>query len=361
MKLLFDVLHPGHVHFFRHLAEHTVREGGDVLFTARAKDVTVELLDAYGLPYEVLTGIGGGKVGLARELAVRVAKLTRRVRSFRPDLLLGIMGPGIAPVGRLCSVPSWVWYDTETARATNSWVYPLCDRLYLPEAYRGSAPGHTIRYAGFHDLAYLHPARFTPDPSVRAEAGLGPDEPFAVVRLVSWEASHDVGDAGFSDPVAFVRWLRSRIRVVVTGERGVPDELRSLALRLPPHRIHHLLAAAQLYVGEGATMATEAGILGTPAVFVHSARLSVMEALEQRWGLLSIGRRQGDVQAACAELLDDPAATRARWAERRQHFLANNLDVGAYMVEEVRAAAVGGRIEGRPLHSVLRRPQDHSR
>ena len=59
MRLLFDVLHPAHVHFFRYLAETVLNDGGDVLFTARRKEVTVELLDAYGLPYEVLSGIGG--------------------------------------------------------------------------------------------------------------------------------------------------------------------------------------------------------------------------------------------------------------------------------------------------------------
>jgi predicted glycosyltransferase len=348
VRLLFDVLHPGHVHFFRHLAEAVARDGGELLFTARAKDVTIELLDAFSFPYEVLTAIGGGKVGLARELVARVPLLARRVRSFRPDLLLGVMGPAIAPVGRICRVPSWVWYDTETARATNPWVYRLCDRLYLPEAYTGWAPAHARRYPGFHDLAYLHPSRFTPDPSVRQEAGLGAEEPFAVVRLVSWEASHDVGDAGFRDPVGFVRWLQQRIRVVVSGERGVPPELRPLALRLPPHRVHHLLAAATLYVGEGATMATEAGILGTPAIFVHTARLSVIEALERQWELLWVRRGQDDVQALCEGVLRGPAVARATWAARRARLLRESVDVGAYMRDELRDASEHGAL-GRPL------------
>ena len=71
MRLLFDVLHPAHVHFFRPLAEAAIEGGGEVLFTAREKDVTRQLLEAYALPGEILTGIGGGMVGLAREMAVR--------------------------------------------------------------------------------------------------------------------------------------------------------------------------------------------------------------------------------------------------------------------------------------------------
>ncbi len=341
MRLLFDVLHPAHVHFFRHLAETALAEGGDVLFTAREKDVTLELLAAYDLPHEVLTGIGGGAVGLAREMVVRTLKLTRRVRRFKPDLMLGIMGPVIAPVGRATRVPSWVYYDTETATATNRFVYPLCSRLFLPESYQGPAPKKAERYAGYHELAYLHPSRFTVDPTVRQEAGLGPDEPFAVVRLVSWEASHDVGDTGFANPVRFVNDLKQRIRVVITGERGVPPELAEHAMTVPPHRIHHLLAEASLYVGEGATMAAEAAILGTPAVFMHTARLGYMLELEERFGLLWNTASQQVAEDKAKQIIDDLPGAAQQWADKRQRMLDAKLDVGAWMVDHVRAALEG--------------------
>lgn len=337
MRLIFDVLHPAHVHFFRHLAETVMAEGGEVLFTARAKDVTLDLLRHHDLPHEELTGIGGGMVGLAKELAVRTGKLALRVRSFKPDLMLGIMGPVIAPLGRLVRVPSWVFYDTETAQLTNRYVYPLCTRLYLPDAYRGPAPRKAIRYPGFHELAYLHPNRFQVDRGVRDEAGLG-DEPFAIVRIVSWEASHDVGDTGFSDPVAFVKWLSSRIRVVVSGERGVPEGIRQFALTLPPWRIHHLLAEASLYVGEGATMAAEAAILGTPAVFVHTAKLGYMQELEERYGLLWNTPHQSKAEELAGGVLDDLDAAAAEWARKRIAMLVERIDVGEWLVSQVREA-----------------------
>ena len=338
MRLIFDVLHPAHVHFFRHLAETVLAEGGDVLFTARAKDVTLDLLRHHELPYEELTGIGGGMVGLAKELAIRTGKLARRVRSFQPDLMLGIMGPVIAPLGRAMGVPSWVFYDTETAQLTNRYVYPLCHRLYLPDAYCGPAPRKAIRYPGYHELAYLHPSRFVVDPTVRAEAGLGEDEPFAVVRIVSWEASHDVGDTGFADPVAFVRWLSSRIKVVVSGERGVPDGIREFALTLPPWRIHHLLAEASLYVGEGATMAAEAAILGTPAVFVHTAKLGYMLELEERYGLLWNTPRQDRATELAGAVLFDLDESSAEWERKRAAMLEERIDVGEWLLQQVREA-----------------------
>ena len=337
MRLLFDVLHPAHVHFFRPLAEAALEGGGEVLFTAREKDVTRQLLEAYDLPGEILTGIGGGMLGLAREMAVRTAKLCARVRSFEPDLMLGIMGPVIAPVSRIMGVPSWVFYDTETAGLTNRFVYPMCHRLFLPVAYSGPAPDKAIRYPGYHELSYLHPNRFTADPSVLEDAGLDGREPFAVVRLVSWEASHDVGDSGFQDPVGFVRWLSERIRVVVSGERGVPEELRPLAMTLPPERVHHLLAAADLYVGEGATMAAEAAVLGTPAVFVHTARLGYLLELEEKFQLLWNTDSQSRAVEIVTSCLEDIDATRALFQSRRSLMLEERIDVGAWLIEQVRS------------------------
>ncbi len=352
MRLLFDVLHPAHVHFFRRLAEVARDEGGEVLFTARQKDVTLELLEAYDLPFKVLSRIGGGALGLARELATRCWRLGHEVRAFRPDLMLGIMGPVIAPVGRAMGVPSWVFYDTETATLTNRYVYRLCDRLYVPEAYRGATRGNVIRYPGYHELAYLHPSRFQVDRTIRQEAGLSVDEPFAVVRIVSWEASHDVGDSGFSDPVAFVQWLSKRVRVVVSGERGVPAALASFALSLPPHRIHHLLAEADLYVGEGATMAAEAAELGTPAIFVHTAQLGYMLELEHRFQLLWNTPSQTIAQRHAAELLADLPATRRTFAERRERMLRERIDVGEWMVQQVREALAppSGRLRSDARH-----------
>ena len=325
MKLLFDVLHPAHVHFFRNLAAEVEGAGGEVLFTARRKEVTVDLLQAFGLPHQVLSGIGGGPLGLAHELAQRTARLTSVCKQFRPDALLGIMGPCIAPVGRLLGIPALVCYDTETATVTNSWVYPLATRVITPRAYRGRTRRNQLRYNGYQELAYLHPRRFTPDLERLAKHGL--EAPFALLRLVSWEASHDVGDHGFGDPVGFVHALQQHVRVVISAERGVPPELAAHQLLVPPQDLHHVLAGACLYVGEGATTAVEAALLGTPAVFVHTARLGYVEELEQRFGLLFTRTEQARALSLCLDLVEDPERTAEVWRRRRDRMLETCIDV----------------------------------
>src|SRR5687767_1069650 len=85
---------------FKNLAGELVGRGHDVLFTLREKECARELLDQYGLTYEVLSQKQTG-VGLAREFVERGARLWQVAARFRPDFLVGVMGPSIATVGRL--------------------------------------------------------------------------------------------------------------------------------------------------------------------------------------------------------------------------------------------------------------------
>src|SRR5258708_6637895 len=123
-------------------------------------------------------------------MAQRTPRLMKIMRSFRPDVMTGIMGPSIALAGALRPrrVPAVVFYDTEFAVQTNRIVYPLAYSVCTPDCYQGTVPGRHPTYAGYHELAYLHPNRFQPDPAVLAEFGLTPGEPYSIVRFVSWRA-----------------------------------------------------------------------------------------------------------------------------------------------------------------------------
>lgn len=288
MRILVDLLHPAHVHFFRHTIRLSQERGDDVLVTARDKDVTVELLEAFDIPHVVLSKRATGSAGLAVEWATRTGRLIGAARSFAPDLLTGIMGVSIAPAGRALRRPSFVFYDTEMAEGTNRLVYPMATAVITPDCYRGSVRGRHIVYAGYHELAYLHPRRFSPSPAVLADFGLGADERFAVVRFVSWEASHDRREVALSvsQKTALVDRLSRHCRVVISSEGELPETLEPLKLTGPLERIHHLLAHATLYVGESATMAAEAAVLGTPAVYTASSSRGYIDDLQARYGLV---------------------------------------------------------------------------
>ncbi|MCK5747011.1 MAG: DUF354 domain-containing protein, partial [Oricola sp.] len=99
MRALIDILHPAHVHFFRPLILALRERGHEIKILSRHKDVAVNLLDAYDLDHTVISTQRAGKLRLAAELAQRVAATKTVIYRFKPDVVMGLMGPSIALAG----------------------------------------------------------------------------------------------------------------------------------------------------------------------------------------------------------------------------------------------------------------------
>jgi len=81
MKILIDIGHPAHVHFFHHPIRLLQEEGHELLVTSRDKEMALELLDRLGVPHTPLSRhSGGGVSALVRELLQRDLALLGLVR-----------------------------------------------------------------------------------------------------------------------------------------------------------------------------------------------------------------------------------------------------------------------------------------
>lgn len=342
MRVLVEILHPAHVHFFRHAIAEWQARGDQVLVLSREKDVANELLDAYGIPYESISRLGHSKLSLLGEMLVRDLRMWKRARAFEPDVLVGIMGVTIVQVGRLIGRPAVVFYDTENAKVTNAFVYPLAHSVCTPECYAAPVRGRHVTYPGYHELAYLHPRRFTPDPEVVRRGGVDPDAPYFIVRFVSWQASHDVGEAGFDleQKRAMVAELGRHGRVLISSEGALPEDLEPLRFSAPVHEMHHFIAFSRMLVGESATMASEAAVLGVPAFYIADTGRGYTDEEEERYGLVWNFQRQ-DASAALAkiqELLARPSLS-ADMAAARARLLEERIDVTEWLVRYVDGVA----------------------
>ncbi len=283
---MVDIGHPGHVHFFKNFIWEMERKGHEMLVTASVKDVTIELLERYGIGHVTTCKRYSGPL-LGYEMLRRDVQLFNIAREFKPNFLMGINNTIAAHVSKVSRGRSIIFTDTEHAKLANAITFPFSDVICTPSCYWGEIGKKQIRYNSYHELAYLHPNYFAPDPSVLGEQGLTPGEPFIIVRFVSWKASHDVGQHGIRDKVGFVKALERYGRVLITSEGPLPDELRPYRIRISPDRLHDLLYYANLYVGEGATTASECAILGTHAIYVNTLRLGYIFEEDVRYHLVS--------------------------------------------------------------------------
>lgn len=335
MRFLIDICHPAHAHFFRHPVAILRERGHEVLITSRVKEVAIPLIESMGWEHLPLSSASsGGAHGLLKELAKRDLALYRVAREYRPHAMAAIGGIFVAHAGLLTRTPSVVFYDTETARLQNLLTYPFASQVVVPHCYKGWLPKHSRRYKGHHELSYLRPERFTPDSSIAQANGIDPSRDNYLIRLVAWQANHDIGEVGWSALLlkAVVDHLSQLGKVIISAEGLLPIELQPLSYQGDPLQLHHVMAHCRLLVGESATMASEAASLGVPSIYAAHTILGYTTEHEQRYSLVrNIRALQADkILPVIDEMLAVPTDT---WSARRCLLLDETIDVAGYTAD----------------------------
>lgn len=343
MKILFNIGHPAQVHLFKNLIWNLEKKGHTCKITAINKDVTLYLLKSYGFEYDV---IGNAKISIfskARELINIEYKLYKISKSFKPDIFVGGSGNVyVAHVGKLYNKPSIVFDDDDTGRAKigHFSLISFASTICTPSCFRKDLGNKQIRYNGYKELAYLHPNNYKPNPAFFDEIGLSEEDSFIILRFVSWTADHDIYEKGFDlkTKKRLIKELGKYGKIFISSEEPLPKEFEIFKYPLPPEKLHDFLYYAKMLVCDSQTMATEAGVLGTPAIrcnsFVGKNDMGNFIELEKRYGLIfNYNDFNGSIDKA-VELLQKPDL-KEQWKKKRELLLMDKIDVTAFMVKFV--------------------------
>ncbi|ACL16196.1 DUF354 domain-containing protein [Methanosphaerula palustris] len=332
MNILINIGHPAHVHFFKYFLWEMQKKGHNLVVYAVNKDVSLDLLKNYHIGYELYGDISSNFFGQILEIIKGDYKTYNMQKKYDIDIMIGIADAFGAHISKITHAKSIVFTDTEHATLINAITFPFADVICTPASYKKNLGRKQIRYNGYHELAYLHPHYFIPDPSVLTELGLTEDDPFIIVRFVSWKASHDVGQHGVRDRVGLVKALEKYGRVLITSEGVLPDELKPYQISVLPEKLHDLLYYATLYVGEGGTTASEAATLGTHAIHISTTGkyCGIFSDLN-RYGLLWTSESDEDTIEKAIELLQDPDL-KDLGQKKRNRLVDEKIDVTAFMV-----------------------------
>ena len=336
MRIVVDIAHPAHVHFFRNFIWEMERQGHEIKIIARNKDITVNLLKAYNFQYYLLDVKSSSFLKKILNMPLLDFEVLQQVKAFKPDLFMGIASWRAAQVAFFLRKKSIIFDDTEHASKQNMAYRLFASKICTPSCFQKDYGKKQIRYNGYHELAYLHPNRFTPDSAILDELNLTEGDPFIIIRFVSWQASHDVGQYGIRDKVGLVKALEEYGRVLITSEGTLPPELQSYQIRVSPEKLHDLLYYATLYVGEGATTASESAVLGTHAIYVNTLRLGYTDEEGEKYGLVYTFsdplKMEKEVFEKAMELLKGPNI-RAKGKKKREILLNDKIDVTEFMIK----------------------------
>lgn len=339
MKVLIDIVDTGHVQFFCPIIKQLIAEGHQIMVTARDKDITLYLLEKFEIPYESISRMERGLTGLALELVRRDFRLFKIVRQFKPDVILAQTGVSAGIVGFLSGIPTVVLEEAEHAKLQRMVSLPFVSRIMTGTGYLHDHGRKQRHFRGIWVQSYLKPGLFTPRKEPLLEAGVDPEKPYIVLRTVAWEAAHDVHHEGVDEQtlIETVERLKPYGRVLISAEKELPDSLKEHANPVCPEQIHHLLAFAKLYIGEGGTMAAESAVMGVPAIFCNPLKCGYLLALEKEYDLLyNVPSLRGGVQIA--ERLLKMEDLKDHWTRKSERLWDETDDIVDFVLETAKEA-----------------------
>lgn len=207
------------------------------------------------------------------------------------DVFAGVHNPYVAMAAQRLGKKCVLFTDTPGSKMVNRFSVERASTVCTPDCLSGMF-SRQVTYPGYKEMAYLHPRVFRPEPGVLAENSLKPGEKYYMVRYIKWSAYHDKGMKGMSaeEKKELVKALAGKGKVLFCSEGGEPNPVPGVGVAKPEH-VHSLLYYSSGYVGEGATMAKEAALLGVPSVYASPIRgLPPIDKLAKEGRLVQVER-----------------------------------------------------------------------
>ncbi len=332
MRVLIDIGHPGHVHLFKNLAHILIKKGHSVLFTVREKEHEVDLLKSENLPFKCIGKHFSSRPGKALGLIYYNLKIFLISYRFKPDMFLSHGSVYTLLSAFLSRKPNYSLEDTGNREQVRLYL-PFTQAVITSTGFPYRYGAKQVFYNGYHELAYLHPDHFSPNPSVLKELGLNETDKYFILRFVAWKASHDRNQSGLTadQKNAIIELLTKKGHVYISSEAHLPPQMESLRFPLKPERMHHALAFATLFVGEGATMASESAILGTAAILVNTIRGGILEEQEKDYGLISCFSGFDGVIERITKLLEDPNL-KSETKRKMERLIHDKIDLTEFLL-----------------------------
>jgi predicted glycosyltransferase len=339
LNVLFDLVHPAQVHFFKNAIAILITRGDKVMVTAREKDVTVALLKSLNIDHICISTKGSSLLAMGFELITRSYKLYKIAKAFRPDVMVARVGVSVGPVGKIMGIPTVVYDDMEHAKLQGSIGMTFATYICTGLGYYKDFGKRHIRFAGSPVMSYMSSKYFTPDKAPLLQAGLDPDAPYIFMRTVSWDANHDVGRGGSSpqELINAINTLRQFGRVVISSEERLPAELAQYENPVPVNQMHNLLAFAKLCIVEGGTMAAEAAVLGVPVICRKSYDFGYLRALETEYALIARPDTMDDIIKVASKWLANDQLS-AEWKAKQKKLVDESDDVTQFQLDMISRA-----------------------
>lgn len=289
MNVVISIEHPAWAHQFKYIIKELQERGDSVTVLAVDKDGDLELLDKENIPYVLMAHSTGKNTFEKAWLFLKLCiTYTIACKKAKADILIGRLSPMMSIAAFVLRKPHVLYDDSEVCILGFTLARLFSTKIITPRCFYKNLGKKQIRVPMYKELYYLDPKHFTPDKKIVEQFGINPDEKFVIVRFVAWKASHDFGMSGLKEEekLRFVEQLSKYAKVYITSEAPLSRQLEPYRLQIPYELIHHVMYYAQMVISDGATMASEAVVLGTHAIRLSPIKCGTFIEQEKRYKLL---------------------------------------------------------------------------
>jgi predicted glycosyltransferase len=162
-------------------------------------------------------------------------------------------------------------------------------------------------------------------------------EKFVIIRFSAQTATHDFGYAGIplEYKIKCVEEFQKNAKVFISSEAHPGAYLEKFLIKIPPEKMPDALCYAALVYSEGAKTASEASLLGTPAIYVDFKGRDYTREQEKKYGtIFNFGSSKNDYKQSIQKGVDvlNKVNVKQEWREKRKKILNDNIDITAFMV-----------------------------
>tara|TARA_B100000508_G_scaffold118450_1_gene98512 strand:+ start:20848 stop:21924 length:1077 start_codon:yes stop_codon:yes gene_type:complete len=271
MKILIDINHPAHVHYFKNVINNLVKNGYDYIITNRDSEIINKLLDDLNLKHKIRAKrpTKNSFTNSLIYLFKMIFFILKVSSKEKVDIYLGFASAPCSIVSFLRRKPCIVLDDTEHNRI-NQFIYKnFCKNIITPFYFSKSLTNDQITVNAFIEQLYLHKNHFKTKRII-------PEQKTALLRFITYDAKHDskiIGNNKLNEhqKLRLVNLLESKgYKVFISDESEEPNErFSNYQIKTGISEIHYLLENVDLFISEGATMACEAGLLGTEYFYIN--------------------------------------------------------------------------------------------
>ncbi len=293
MKVFIDILTPKQCMFFSKLSERLKKDGHQVFQTTREYREVIQLLNMKGIKAQVV-GKHGGKTlsGKLKASAERTLELASVLAELRPDVAVSFASPETSRVAFGLGIPHVCLNDSPHAEAVARLTVPLATFLLTPKIIPKTAwtkfgiqQDRIIQYRALDAWAWLKD--FKPDKKILKQLGLSKSRPIVAFRTEESFASYLLGKTSKTPMLLplIEGLLKSNVDIQAVVIPRYETQIAALKEALRKRAVvcestidaPSLILYAQVFVGFGGTMTTEAALLGVPTISCYPGKPFLVE------------------------------------------------------------------------------------